>query len=303
MVHYYRGLILGLLLGLLLVPVGTALAAGPVVTITVSATVVPTVVAYDATGVGGLQATLRAEITSTGGLTVTTRGFEWGYATGNYTESWNETGTYGTGAFNHTITGLDPEVQVFWRAFAVNGIGTGFSEEKSYFSSQRPGPPTDFTITRVGVNAIDITWTMGAAANTTIIRASETEYPTNVTEGYAVYSGNETEVVLNGLAIDMTTYYYSAWSENGWGYSFDYAEASIGDPIGVPSLVFAIGLCGFALWKKDWIRVLLAVCVIMWGIFAMTYDVKIAAPLVGVGTVLFFMGIVHEIQARREQEG
>jgi hypothetical protein len=138
MVHYYRGLILGLLLGLLLVPVGTVLAAGPAVTITVSATVVPTVVAYDATGVGGLQATLRAEITSTGGLTVTTRGFEWGYATGNYTESWNETGTYGTGAFNHTISGLDPEVQVFWRAFAVNGIGTGFSEEKSYFSSQRP---------------------------------------------------------------------------------------------------------------------------------------------------------------------
>jgi uncharacterized membrane protein HdeD (DUF308 family) len=69
--------------------------------------------------------------------------------------------------------------------------------------------------------------------------------------------------------------------------------ASIGDPIGVPSLVFAIGLCGFALWKKDWIRVLLAICVIMWGIFAMTYDVKIAAPLIAIGSVLFFTGILH----------
>jgi len=82
----------------------------------------------------------------------------------------------------------------------------------------------------------------------------------------------------------------------------DYAEASIGDPIGLPNILFAIGLCGFAFWKRSWIRVLFSICIVIWGSFAMPYDMKVAAPLLAIGIVLFFMGVMRIIQGRREQK-
>jgi len=62
--------------------------------------------------------------------------------------------------------------------------------------------------------------------------------------------------------------------------------------IGLPQILLVLAIMGFALWKKEWIRVLLSICLIIWGAFAMQYDIKIAAPLVSVGTVLFIMGIL-----------
>ena len=60
----------------------------------------------------------------------------------------------------------------------------------------------------------------------------------------------------------------------------------------------------FAWFKKGWLRILLSVVIIIWGVFAMQYDVKVAAPLLAIGTVLFFMGIMNRIsdakQAREE---
>lgn len=76
------------------------------------------------------------------------------------------------------------------------------------------------------------------------------------------------------------------------------------NPIGLPEIIFALGLCGFALWKTGWIRVLLSICIIIWGTFAMSYDIKIAAPLVGIGAVLFIMATINLIgqykQSREE---
>lgn len=70
-------------------------------------------------------------------------------------------------------------------------------------------------------------------------------------------------------------------------------------PIGLPQIIFALALCGFALWKKDWIRVLLAICIIIWGAFALPYDIKIAVSLVSLGAILLFSGIFNVIQKQR----
>ena len=288
------------LLGLLSVPVA---AVGSNVTITADpsyATVAPNVTASNATGITGSEATLHGNVTDMGGGTITMRGFEWGIETGNYTSSWNETGSFATGIFDHQIGDLSFCTEVFWRAYATNDYGQGNSTEQSFTTSCYPSAPTNLTITQSGPSSITITWTKGTGANTTIIRASADGYPTGVTGGYQVYSGNGTSVTISGFAFDMTASYFRAWSHNSYGYSPDYAQGSVGNPIGVPAIIFAVGLCGFALWKKDWIRVLLSICIIIWGVFAMPYDIKVAAPLLTVGTVLFVIGITNMIQRYRE---
>ncbi len=289
------------ILGLLYVE---PIAASSNVTVTADpsyATSTPTVIASNATNVGSSIAMLHGNVTDMGGGSITMRGFEWGIETGNYTSSWNETGGFATGTFDHQIGGLSFCAEGFWRAFATNDYGRGNSTEQSFTTPCYPLAPTDLTITQSGPSSITITWTKGTGANTTIIRASADGYPTSVTDGYQAYSGNSTSVTINGFAFDMTASYFRAWSHNLYGYSPDYAQGSVGNPIGLPAIIFAVGLCGFALWKKDWIRVLLAICIIIWGAFAMPYDIKVAAPLFAVGTVLFVMGTLRIIQARREQ--
>jgi hypothetical protein len=68
---------------------------------------------------------------------------------------------------------------------------------------------------------------MGLGANWTIIRGSESGYPTSITGGYLVYNGTGEYVVVTGLDVSSTTYSYSAWSENSYGVSTDYARLRI----------------------------------------------------------------------------
>ena len=54
-----------------------------------------------------------------------------------------------------------------------------------------------------------------------------------------------------------------------------------------------IALLFFALWQQGWLRVVLSLSLIIWGAFMTPYDIKIAAPLVGIGTLLFFTSIFN----------
>ena len=74
-----------------------------------------------------------------------------------------------------------------------------------------------------------------------------------------------------------------------------------GNPVGLPQVIFVLGLLGFALWKTRWIRVLLSICLIIWGAFAMPYDVKIAAPLTFIGTMLLVMSTLNLISQSRQR--
>jgi len=106
------------------------------------------------------HATLNGTITATGGENCTQRGFEWGYSTGSYPNSWTESGSFGAVAFNHPVTGLTNAATVFYRAKAYNSAGWGYGGEQSFktwntvaptdsgagaetFSGQRSGAYTD----------------------------------------------------------------------------------------------------------------------------------------------------------------
>lgn len=79
----------------------------------------PTVVTHEATDIQTTQMTLHGEITNVGWKNCTERGFDWGIVQGGpYPYSWLETGDFGVGAFEHTITGLDPGTTYYFRAKA-----------------------------------------------------------------------------------------------------------------------------------------------------------------------------------------
>jgi len=88
------------------------------------------------------HATLNGTITATGGENCTQRGFEWGYSTGSYPNSWTESGSFGAVAFNHPVTGLTNAATVFYRAKAYNSAGWGYGGEQS-FKTWNTVAPTD----------------------------------------------------------------------------------------------------------------------------------------------------------------
>lgn len=80
----------------------------------------------------------------------------------------------------------------------------------------------------------------------------------------------------------------------------DISVVAVPNPVGIPEVLIVIALLTIAIWKKGWIRILLAGCIIVWGVFFMPYDIKMAVPLMAVGTVLFIQGILTQIQSARE---
>jgi len=83
-------------------------------------------------------------------------------------------------------------------------------------------------------------------------------------------------------------------------YGAEISVVALPNPIGIPEIILVVALLGFALWKKGWIRIMLCLGIITWGIFFMPYDAKVAAPLLGVGVILFILGLMAQIASTRE---
>ena len=75
------------------------------------------------------------------------------------------------------------------------------------------------------------------------------------------------------------------------------------NPLGIPQMLFIVAILFFALWKRSYIRLLLSICIIIWGVFAVPYDIKIGAPLVTIGTVLFFLALFKVWRGREFVDG
>ena len=214
----------------------------------------PTVTNSAATGVGQTGATLHGDITDIGCCNVTTRGFEWGTSTGNYTVGWNGTGSWGTGAYQHTTATLTCNTTYFWRAVAVNCYNTTYSAELTFnttaCSATLPMPPTNLVVTRVGTDSVNITWTAGVNSTTTVIVISSDGCPDDPGDDYLVYNSTGATIVVDGLDLDNTEYCISAWGWNTNGYSTDHATARTGGermiylflsiiPLGLLAVMFA----------------------------------------------------------------
>lgn len=102
-----------------------------------SGSVAPTVISPTSANIAATTATLGGNITVDGcsSQSITERGIYYsttsGFANGTGTKV-SETGTFGTGVFTISVTGLSTSTTFYYKAFAMNNGGTGYSSEGSF---------------------------------------------------------------------------------------------------------------------------------------------------------------------------
>lgn len=101
----------------------------------------PTVFSPSAASIEHNSATLGGTISSTGGDNATSRGVYWsgtsGFVPPGQGAPVGQSGSYGTGSFSISAGSLSSGSLLYFRAFATNGVGTGFSAQQAF----RAEPP------------------------------------------------------------------------------------------------------------------------------------------------------------------
>ena len=110
-------------------------------TFTTSACLAPTVTTAPATNILEISATLGGNVTDTGDLDITQRGFDYGL-TSTYTDQVSENGIFGAEAFTSDVIALTCGTMYHFRAFAVNSSGTSYGSDTTFTSSSCPSRQT-----------------------------------------------------------------------------------------------------------------------------------------------------------------
>jgi len=166
--------------------------------------VIPTLTTPTSANITSTTATLGGNITLDGcsSQSITERGVYYsttnGFANGAGTKV-SETGTFGTGAFTENVTGLLPSTTYYYKSYATNSAGTGYSSQGTFnnvpltFSSMQSGNWTDPS-----------TWTTAGCGGTT----NSGTYP-GYGDNVVICQSHNITVNTTGLScnnIDMTAY-------------------------------------------------------------------------------------------------
>ena len=183
--------------------------------------VAPNMTLEATTAITSTTATVHGNITATGGVNPTIRGFEWDIDSGTpYANDWHENGAYGTGAFSTGIASLPVDTKIYLRTYAINVAGQGNSTEGNFTTLEvLPLPPTNMTVIQTGVNSVSLTWTKGLYADNTTVMVHEDEAPANQYDGWQLYFGEGTTTNMTGLNLGMTEYFFTGYSSNSVGNS------------------------------------------------------------------------------------
>ncbi len=104
---------------------------------TSSSIIDPSVTTNSATNVTQTSAALNGNITNTGGVNATQRGFDFGTST-SYGSPYPQSGSFGTGNFTQNVSGLTCNTAYHFRAYAVNSVGTGAGTDVTFTTSPCP---------------------------------------------------------------------------------------------------------------------------------------------------------------------
>lgn len=194
----------------------------------------PTVITGGISNISTTSITLEGEITGIGDAPITQHGHCWSTTPNpninNTTPSTSGNATAGT-LFTSSVTGLSPNTNYYYKAYATNSVGTAYGNQSTFNTSD--GSPIVETLgnTFDGFNGTYVDYTLtgkvlsyGSAPITSMgIHYSQwDEEPT---------SGGYVSPIQNGIFTqinyfyDNTIYYYRAYAENAFGTSYGITDS------------------------------------------------------------------------------
>ena len=204
---------------------------------------VPAVDTPTSAAVTSATATLGGNVSETGESAVTERGIYWsitnGFTPPGQGTKVSETGTWGTGTFILPVSGLPPGTTIYFKAFAANTAGSGYSAQASFTTP--PEPPTVTTTTVTGITSSsadsggDVTADGGATVTARGVcwntggTPTTADNTTNDGTGAGVFTSS-----ITGLA-PGATYYVRAYAVNSVGSGYGGEETFTTLPV-VPTV-------------------------------------------------------------------
>ena len=200
----------------------------------------PTVTTPTATSISTNSATLGANVTANGGASITSRGTVLGTSASPTGNSLAEGGT-STGTFSHNRTGLTANTLYYYRGYAVNSAGTGYSPDGTF--TTLPLAPTVGSGSSATTSGFTANWshpTMGSASYTYTVEVDDDSSFGSINATQSSISSANTSQAITGLS-SGTTYYFRVKAVNGQGSS-DWSSTSAG--IATTSASGALALSG-----------------------------------------------------------
>ena len=172
------------------------------------------------------SATLGATVSSDGGAALSSRGTVWGTSASPTGNLLAEGGTT-VAAFTHSRTSLTANTFYYYRGYAVNSVGTGYSAGGTF--TTLPLAPTVGTGNSITSSGFTANWshpTMGSASYTYTVEVDDDNAFGSINSTVSSIASSNTSQAITGLAAS-TTYYYRVKAVNAQGSS-DWSSTSAG---------------------------------------------------------------------------
>lgn len=205
----------------------------------------PTVTTDNVTNITTTTAKCGGNVTNNGGYAVSARGICWNTMGSPDLNDQHTTNGSGNGAFTANLTGLEPYVTYYVRAYATNQVGTSYGEEMSFTTNDG-----SITVTTKSVTDITPTSATGggevtvSSGNTFPVTARGVCWGTNHNPSTADSHSSDGSGTgsftssITGLTVN-TTYYVRAYATNQQG-TFYGEEKSFSTTSGLPTVTTKI---------------------------------------------------------------
>ncbi len=132
----------------------------------------------------------------------------------------------------HEIDSLNDDDEHFWAVQIRNSHSTVKSSELSFTTEASVAVPANL-LALPTPTSVALIWIKGVGSTLTIVRYSESSYPTTVTDGTSAYVGVLSNCIIEDLSSGHT-YYISAWGRSGATDSGTYATVMTSTTAGAP---------------------------------------------------------------------